>query len=421
MQFHIRSSAARFGLFISALIITIIVVFQLIWLKKVYRFEQKEFDISVLKAIRGLYEDLNLYNSSNLNELVERPDKHLYIARINLPVNYDSLKSYLQFELEDFDVYTNCSVGVYESAAQKYQYNTTLLSAGSQDKSNPSVPLLKRNYDYISLYFPNRQRYVLNEMNFWIVSSVILLIVLIISAGSLYFLFKQKFLNEVQKDFVQSFTHEFKTPVATLSLAADTLENKNIIEKPEKLATYAGIVKYQADYLHKQIEKLLRFANIESANLHLEKKTVDMHSLVKEAVTNLASLIEQKNARLQLNLKAGNPELSADKDYMIIMITNLVENAIKYSKQPAITITTNNKANMFVLSVADNGIGIDKNQMKKLFVKFYRIKNNEEYAAKGFGIGLTFAKKIIRAHKGKIYVESVAGKGSTFTVELPQL
>jgi two-component system phosphate regulon sensor histidine kinase PhoR len=420
MHFSIRSSTARLGIFASALIIAIIVIFQLIWLKKVYRFEQKEFDISILKAIRGFYEDLNLYNSSNLNELVEKPDRHLYLARIKLPVNYDSLKTYLQFELEDFDIYTNCNAGIYEAAANKYKYSTTLLSAGSQDKLNPVIPLLKRNYDYLSLYFPNRQRYILYEMNFWIVSSAVLLIVLIVSAGSLYFLYRQKFLNEIQKEFVQNFTHEFKTPVATLSLAAETLENKTIIEKPEKLAVYAGIVKYQADYMHKQIEKLLRFAHIESTRLHLEKKAVDMHELIKEAITNLTPLIQQKKASLQLKLNANKSILVADKDYMNIMITNLIENAIKYSKQPVISISTTSQDNRFVLSVQDNGIGIGKNQMKKLFTKFYRIRNDEEYVAKGFGIGLTFVKRIITAHKGRIYVESLPGKGSTFTIELPQ-
>jgi len=244
--------------------------------------------------------------------------------------------------------------------------------------------------------------------------------VLIVSAGSLYFLYRQKFFNEIQKDFVQNFTHEFKTPVATLSLAAETLENKNIIEKPEKLATYAGIVKYQADYMHKQIEKLLRFAHIETTRLHLEKKSVDIHGAIQEAIMNLAPLIQQKKASLQLNLNAGNAVLLADKDYVIIMITNLIENAIKYSRQPIITITTANGDNRFILSVKDNGIGIGKKQMKKLFTKFYRIRNDEEYAAKGFGIGLTFVKKIITAHHGKISVDSVPGEGSTFTVELLQ-
>src|SRR5438477_671396 len=418
MRFSIRASTARLSILISALIIAIIIIIQLVWLRKVYRFEQKEFDISVLKSIRGLYEDLDIYSSSNLTQLVERPEEHLYLAHLKLPVNYDTLKNNLQFELEDFDIYTNCSLGVYGASTGTLRYHTTLVAAGSHDVSNPAVPLVKKKFDYIALYFPNRQHYILYEMNFWIISSVILLIVLIICGSSLYFFYRQKSLNEIQRDFVNNFTHEFKTPVATLALAAETLENKSIIEKPEKLFTYAGIVKYQSDYLNKQIEKLLRFAHIESGKLHLHKTNVDMHELIRESITHLMPLIQQKNASLQLNLNANKSCLSADRDYMIILITNLVENAIKYSKQPVITITTLSKPENFILSVKDNGIGIEKNEVKKLFRRFYRIRNNEEYVAKGFGIGLTFVKKIINAHAGKIYVESVPGSGSAFTVEL---
>ena len=216
MRFSIRASTARLSILISALIIAIIIIIQLVWLRKVYRFEQKEFDISVLKSIRGLYEDLDIYSSSNLNELVERPEEHLYLAHMKLPVNYDTLKNNLQFELEDFDIYTNCSLGVYEASTGTLRYHTTLVAAGSHDVSNPAVPLVKKKFDYIALYFPNRQHYILYEMNFWIISSVILLIVLIICGSSLYFFYRQKSLNEIQRDFVNNFTHEFKTPVATL-------------------------------------------------------------------------------------------------------------------------------------------------------------------------------------------------------------
>ena len=421
MRFSIRSSTARLSIFVSVLIIAVIIIFQLIWLKRVYSKEQKEFDISVLKTVRGVYEDLNIsiYDFNNLNQLVERPENHLYLARVSLPINYDSLVSYLQDELENFEIFTNCGLGVYRSKDNRYVFTRTLMAAGSHDKSNLSTPVLKRNYDYLAFYFPNVQKYILYEMTFLIISSVILLIVLIICGSSLYFFYRQKSLNEIQKEFVQNFTHEFKTPVATLALAAETLENKNIIEKPEKLATYAGIVKYQSDYLNKQIEKLLQFAHTESGRLHLHKKKVDIHELIRESITHLMPLIQQKNASLQLNLNANTSCLPADRDYMIILITNLIENAIKYSKQPVITITTLNKPGQFILAVTDNGIGIEKSQQKKLFRKFFRIQNNEEYIAKGFGIGLTFVRKIINAHGGKVYVESVPGKGSTFTVELP--
>jgi two-component system, OmpR family, phosphate regulon sensor histidine kinase PhoR len=420
-SFTVRSSALRLGIFISTLIIAIILVFQLIWLRKVYRFEEKEFDHSVVKVIRGLYEDLTVtaYNTSPLNELIEKPGHHLYLAHISWPVNTDSLSRYLQYELEDFEIFTSCRLGVYSAKAGNYVYSAVFRSPVGKETSGSNLPVIRRSYDYIALSFPNREQYILSQMNFWIISSAVLLIVLVLLSGSLYYFYKQKFLNETQKDFIHNFTHEFKTPVAVIGLAADVLKNKNIIEKPDKLSVYAHIVEYQANYLHNQIERLLKFAYTDSNHIHLEKVPVDIHDLVKEAVSNLTPLINEKRATLHYQLAATTPVLQADRDYLIIVITNILDNAIKYSRHPEIMISTGNATRTLTLSVKDNGIGIEKNHAKKLFQKFYRVQRGEVYTAKGFGIGLSFVKKIIAAHKGKVTVESSLGKGSNFLVELP--
>jgi two-component system phosphate regulon sensor histidine kinase PhoR len=256
-------------------------------------------------------------------------------------------------------------------------------------------------------------------MDVWIISSVLLLLVLILFGWGLYYFYRQKFLNETQTDFIHNFTHEFKTPVSVISLAADVLKNPAIIEKPEKLATYAGIVEYQAAYLQGQTEKLLQFAYTESRQLHFSKEKVNIHELIKEAVSNLAPLINEKNAQITLELNAEDPFLVANKDYLVIVIINLVDNAIKYSKKPCIVIHTKNAGDRIILSVSDNGAGIEKKQMGKLFQKFFRGQVGETYVAKGFGLGLSFVKRIVKAHKGKIGVESVPGKGSKFIIELP--
>jgi two-component system phosphate regulon sensor histidine kinase PhoR len=420
-SFFIRSSTIRLGIFISTLVIAAILVFQLVWLKKVYHREQKEFDQGVVKAIRGLYEDLDAatYNYSHLNELIENPEPHLYLARITLPVNYDSLISYLQYELDDFGIFTDCHLGIYSSSVQKYIYTGLLKSAITKEKKTLSLPNLSKQYDHITLYFPNRRQYILAQMNFWIVSSGILLLVLILFGGSLYYFYRQKFLNETQKDFIHNFTHEFKTPVAVISLAADVLKNPAIADKPEKLATYAGIVEYQAAYLQNQIEKLLNFAYTESHQLHFTTEKVNIHELVKEAVNNLAPLIQERKALITLELNAENPYLVANKDYLIIVIINLIDNAVKYSKEPRILVITKNTDSMVILSVKDNGIGIEKSQVKKIFKKFFRVRKEDTYTSKGFGLGLSFVKKIVTAHGGKIIVESEPGAGSNFTIELP--
>lgn len=368
-----------------------------------------------------MYEDLDAsaYYSNHLNKLIQNPEPHLYLANINLPVNTDSLTAYLHFELEDFGVFTNCHIGIYSADSGKYIYKAILESAGKKQTTDTILPEPSSSQDHLALYFPNRRNYILAQMNFWIISSAVLLIVLILFGASLYYFYKQKFKNEIQKDFIHNFTHEFKTPVSVISLAADVLKSPGIADKPDKLATYANIVGYQSSYLHTQIEKLLKFAHDESRQLHLDKKRTNIHDLIRESVAYLTPLIDERKSQIHLELNAANPWLEADHEYLVIVITNLVDNAIKYSKNPVITIITSSSEDSVILSVQDNGIGIDKSQINLIFEKFFRVRQGETYAAKGFGIGLSFVKKIINAHNGKIRIESVPNKGSNFTIELP--
>ena len=417
----LRSSTIRLGIFISTLVIAAILVFQLVWLNKIYNREQNEFNQGVIRAIKGLYEYLNTnnYSYTSLNELIENPEPHLYLARITLPVNSDSVARYLQFELEDFRVFTVCHLGIYSSQAGRYVFSGLLKTAGTKEEARPKLPGTVRKYDHLTLYFPNRKQYILAQMNFWIISSVALLLILILFGASLYYFYRQKFLNETQNDFIHNFTHEFKTPVSVISLAADVLKNPTIIEKPDKLATYAGIVEYQASYLKNQTEKLLNFAYTESGHLHFTKERVNINELIKEAINNLAPLITERKANLSLELNARDPFLTGNKDYLVIVIINLLDNAIKYSKDPVIKIRTENHDGILTVSVIDNGVGIEKDQIRNLFKKFFRIKKEDTYSSKGFGIGLAFVKKIVLTHSGKIRVRSEPGAGSDFTIELP--
>jgi two-component system phosphate regulon sensor histidine kinase PhoR len=418
----IRSSTIRLGIFISSLVIATILIFQLVWLKKVYRREQKDFDYGIVKAVRGLYEDLNVsaYYSSHLNQLLENPEPNLYIARITLPVDADSLTSYLQYELEEFNIFTDCHLGIYSVKKGGYIDSTILTTKQGKELQKISpAPASPRDYDHLTLFFPNRKGYIIAQMNFWIFSSGVLLLILVLFGASLYYFYRQKFLNETQKDLIQNFTHEFKTPVAVISLAADVLSNPTINEKPEKLATYAGIVKYQSNYLQTQIEKLLKFAHTDSHHLHLTKESVNIHELIQEAISNISPLIAERKATITLELNASRQQLLADRDYLVIVITNLIDNAIKYAKDPVIIIRTIEENGRLVISVQDNGIGIDRKALKKIFYKFFRVKSGETYNAKGFGLGLSFVKKIVGAHGGKISVESKPGTGSIFSIDLP--
>lgn len=418
----LRSQTIRLLILFSTIIVAAIVVFQLIWLRKAYDKEQKEFNTSIAKAIRGFYEDVNdpVHESYNLNELITTPNEQTFFVRMDrLNINPDSVRIFLQSELEDENIFTDCYAGFYDVRQKKYILTLYLPSATSAKKESVNMPSSQEKYDHLTLFFPHRKSYILSRMNFWITSSVILLVVLILFGGSIYYLYRQTFLNEAQKDFVNNFTHEFKTPVSVINLAAEVLTNPATASKPEKLAKYAAIVEFQGHYLQNQIERLLHHAYSESNLLHLHKKQLNIHEVIEEALNNLNALISSKNASVECNFNAMDPHIVADKGYLLIVITNLIENALKYSPDPKITISTWSRPSEVLVSVKDNGKGIEKKYRAKIFRKFYRVPNGEQVSARGFGLGLAFVRRIVKAHDGRIQVESVPGVGSDFLISLP--
>ena len=191
------------------------------------------------------------------------------------------------------------------------------------------------------------------------------------------------------------------------------------MEKPDKLFHYASIVQYQVRYLKEQIERLLHYTHAESKHLYLKKENVDLHVLIGEALRNLHPLIQDKKAKVICQLDAERCIVTGDRNYLLIVITNLVENGLKYSVSPVIIVCTQSRNNSFVLSVKDNGKGIEKKFRKQIFRRFYRVPDKEVVQARGFGLGLAFVKRIVQAHNGTIKVESIPGIGSDFQTILP--
>lgn len=418
----IRSKTLRIVILTSTVLVTIIIAVQLFWLQKVYKYEEKQFNINVSKSIRGLYRDMQLVNdvSDNVQKVVENPKPDLYLLRIDCTPYLDSLWLNLKSELTDFDVYTDCKAAIYSHEKNAYtseQY-VDLPDAYQSTKEQTSIPVLKRDYSYVALYFPHRGAYILKQMYFWIASGGLLLLVLIAFGASIFYLYKQKFLNETQKDFVNNFTHEFKTPLAVIKIAAEVLQQPNIADRPEKLKNYATIIDEQTTHLQAQTQRLLEIAYTDSNKLPLEKEHFNITNLLQQAITDLHPLIEQKNATVKT---AFSPEIStvnADKYYMLLTFINLIENAIKYSTQPEIIIKTYAEGNVCCVAITDNGVGISSENQKKIFHRFFRVTEGELHTVKGFGLGLNFVKKVIDAHEGKIDVKSEPGKGSTFTIKI---
>jgi two-component system, OmpR family, phosphate regulon sensor histidine kinase PhoR len=418
----IRSKTLRLVILISTVLVTIIIAVQLFWLQKVYKYEEKQFNINVSKSIRGLYRDMQMVNdvSDNVQKVVENPKPDLYLLRIDCNPYLDSLWLNLKAELTDFDVYTDCEAAIYsheKNAFTNEQY-IDLPDAYHAPKESTAIPVLKRDYSYVALFFPHRGEYILKQMYFWMGSGGLLLLVLIAFGASIFYLYRQKFLNETQKDFVNNFTHEFKTPLAVIKIAAEVLQQPNIADKPEKLKNYAAIIDEQTTHLQAQTQRLLEIAYTDSNKLPLEKEKFDITVLLQQAITDLHPLIEQKHATIKTSFLPNGNMITADKYYMLLTFINLVENAIKYSATPQILISTYTEGKDYCIAIKDNGIGINEENQKKIFDRFFRVTEGELHTAKGFGLGLNFVKKVIDAHGGKIEVKSMPGNGSIFTIKI---
>jgi two-component system phosphate regulon sensor histidine kinase PhoR len=254
-------------------------------------------------------------------------------------------------------------------------------------------------------------------MNIWIISSFVLLTALGFFTYAIFVIFRQKRLSEIQKDFINNMTHEFKTPISTIGISANVLSEPGIVSHPERLSNYAAIIMDQNKRLEHQIEKVLQIARIERNKLRLNIEEVDVHQIIKRVAENFNMNIRDLKGRLTLNLDALNHRVKADKLHLTNIIYNLIDNGIKYSQgAPELEVSTSNQPGFLVLEVKDKGIGIEKRYHKKIFEKFFRVPTGNIHNVKGFGIGLSYVKSIVSSHKWTMKVESEPDKGARFRV-----
>jgi len=275
---------------------------------------------------------------------------------------------------------------------------------------------------YLSVYFPAEGAYgTLHESKYVLLSSMAIILIII---GSFYFtistIFRQKKLSEVKNDFINNMTHEFKTPISTISLAGEVLSDKTIEKSPETVERYLHIIRNENKRLGGMVENILQAATLEKGELKLKISETDIHQVISDVLQSLNLQIQNKQGEVVTELKAQRYALFADRMHIGNIIYNLIDNALKYCAQaPHITITTSNDMSGITITVKDNGIGIRKEDQRKIFDTFYRVHTGNVHNVKGFGLGLSYVKAVVEKHGGHIEVDSELGKGSTFIVYLP--
>lgn len=315
----------------------------------------------------------------------------------------------------DYQLMSNHFIQQSEDTVNNYRWVYPLQPPGGSDLEN-LVPAQN-----MILVVPELKSIVFSEMKWMVVGSIIFTL-MIISAFSVtvYALLRQKKLSEIKNDFINNMTHEFKTPLATISLAVDALRNNKVQEDKTRMEYFSGIIKEENKRMNKHVETILQAALMDRQELRLNKFPLHVHDLITDVISNYTLQLQEIEGRIELHLNAKHDLINGDEVHFRNLISNLVDNAVKYSKEKLLLkISSSNSGRNLLLKFEDNGIGMSKETVRRIFEKFYRAHTGNLHNVKGFGLGLSYVKTIIDAHDGRIKVDSTLGKGSTFTLEIP--
>ena len=335
------------------------------------------------------------------------------------------LDTLLVTELRNKGIQTKFVYGVYSTARNKMiidnsgRYGAKLLQHSFVFTLYPNE--LNHQPDYLMIYFPYEIRYLLKQMASIIVISLILIIItLIIFIYVIRIIVWQRRLSEMKNDFINNMTHEIKTPISTISLACEALSDKEIKKNHLLSENYLNVINDENKRLDGIAEKILQAATLESDDFILKIEKVEVHQIIDHVINTIGIHVEVKDGRIIKDYRARNATINADRIHFTSVITNLIDNANKYSpKKPEIKIITENVAGGVLITISDKGIGINKENQKKIFDKLYRVPTGNIHNVKGFGMGLSYVKAIVERHRGKVKVESEFKKGSRFSVWLP--
>ncbi len=277
--------------------------------------------------------------------------------------------------------------------------------------------------NYLNIYFPHRRAYLIKQTGLTIIPTIILTGLLIgIFAYALFVIFRQKKLSNIKNDFINNMTHELKTPISTISLASQMLQDGSITNTPTMIAHVSKVINQESKRLSFQVEKVLQMAVFNEGRLKLKLREFDVNKMIKTVTTNFELRVNNKNGKLITEILAENAIVKGDEVHITNVIFNLLDNAMKYSNDtPEIKVTTENRKDQVVISVQDNGIGIPKEHHAQIFDRFYRVPTGNVHDVKGFGLGLSYVKKIVDLHNGTIKVESALNKGTKFKIYFPQI
>jgi len=425
-----------------------IIFFQLLWIRGALVSEQKKFRDNITIGVEQAAEDL-LVDKKNIMPLRKKEISIFPSDKFKNVFNRTIIQRYSKDEISDiirrafnkqnlqkikfeFAVGNNSILG--DEVQSENYYKLSIDTAHNNIFVAPLINSVSTSVDsygstvreiipeeFLAIIVPHEKDYAWQSMTWFIIGAILFTIIVLCAFFlTVRALIIQKKLSEIKSDFINNMTHEFKTPLATISLAVDALKNEKVINDREKMNYFTGIIKEENKRMNKQVETILQAALLDRQEVQLDLKKLHAHDLIKSSLNNINLQVAEKKGRLEVNLGALKDELMVDEVHFTNLISNLLDNAVKYSKDNLrIKICTLTSSNILKIKIEDNGIGMNKETVSRIFEKFYRAHTGNLHNVKGFGLGLSYVKTMVEAHHGTIKADSVVGKGTIFTLSFP--
>lgn len=411
---------------VTAIALSGIIVTQFYWVRDALHLKNEQFYQNAgLGLKRVVNQIMALQNDSTMaSRFMVVPEGVSYHAQFIQSLDPELINRMITDEFQTLELCREFSWGIYEEETMEFvmisnpDFETELRSSNHAEHISC---IFQEEQFVITVFFPLQQKFVLSRMQVYIFLSAIFMAIVI--AGFWFVtssLLRQKKLSEMKNDFVNNMTHELKTPIATISVSTEMLMRESVWSQPAKIRKYADIILYENNRLKAQVDHVLQVARLDRGHFMLNLQMVNLHDVVNTVTQNFQVNIGQRKGVVRKRLNAANPVVPADESHLMNVVSNLLDNADKYSPEPPdITISTFSNKKGLTFTIEDKGIGIPGEHLKHIFKKFHRVSTGNVHDVKGFGIGLYYVKTIVKAHGGDIKVNSDPGVGTTFTVFIP--
>lgn len=417
-----RKPAIRLVIFLGSISIIGIIALQVYFFQIAFNNEERKLNQKIQVALWDVVEQI--YELNNIKFVGVNPVSQIssdyFAVNVNDFIDAEILEYYLIKTFEKQNINLDFEYAIYDCQSDEMVYGKYINLSTREDKpSRIELPKHDEFVYYFGIYFPSRKQHILASINSVYILSGILIFVLLFLAYALVVILQQKRFSELQKDVVNNLTHEFKTPLSSIILSADVLNEKDIINEPERVKRYSQIIKDQANSLIGHIEKVLGMSELENIG-RLDKKIINLHEVLYKIIESEIWRINNKQGHFSLDLKAIDQMVCVDEFHFTNMLLNLIDNSLKYCEfKPEVIISTKSDKKNLYLQLKDNGIGIPKNYEKKIFKKFFRIPTGNVHNVKGFGLGLSYVKDIIKGHRWKFKMNSKVNVGTEITIIMP--